>query len=54
MIINGKDIEIETWPQWIPKYIKPNDEVDFIMKVEWTSNELFSLFKENIYFLNKL
>ena len=38
MIINGKDIEIETWPQWIPKYIKPNDEVDFIMKVEWTSN----------------
>ena len=38
LIIDGKNIEIRTWPQWLPKYIKPNDEVDFVMKVEWTSD----------------
>lgn len=37
MIIDGKDVEIQTWPQWIPRYIKPDDEVDFLMKVEWNS-----------------
>ncbi len=38
MKINGKDSEIQTWPQPTPSRLLPGDQIDFVMKIEWFSD----------------
>ncbi|GEM_PF-6547342 len=38
MKVNGKDFEIQGWPQPTPSKLLPGEQVDFVFKVEWPSD----------------